>query len=207
RGEGDRHFAADQRKELRRGALIRYVEQVDPGHALEHLRGEVRLRAAARGAVLQRAGLALGERDQLLRGRGGPPRVDDQQRRQVDEVGDEGEVPKRVERQARIDRRIDGVRADRVDEQRVRVAFLLRDELAGDVAGGARAVLRDDLLSPFLGELLRERPRQDVRGAARRKGDDDAHGARREGLRPRGAVQPQDREQRTAGEGTHPGFV
>src|SRR6185436_2743251 len=133
-----------------------------PGHALEHLRGQVRLRAATRGAVLQRARLAPGERDELLRARRLYRGMDDQQRRQIDEVGDQREVPERIERQIRVDRRVDGVGADRVDEQRVRVALLLGDELAGDVAGGARAVLRDHLLPPFFGELLRQGAREDV---------------------------------------------
>jgi hypothetical protein len=66
--------------------------------------------------------------------------MDDEQRRQIDEVGDQGEIPERIERQIRVDRGVDGVGADGVDEQRVRVALLLGDELAGDVAGGARAL-------------------------------------------------------------------
>jgi len=59
----------------------------------------------------------------------------------------------------------------------------LRDDVGADVAARAWPVIHDELLAQALGELLRDRTGEDVRGAARGEGDDQAHGARRVCLR------------------------
>ena len=59
--------AGDQVVERGRGAAIVHRRELDAGQAFQQQRGGVRRGADARGAVGQRAGLLLGERDQLRR--------------------------------------------------------------------------------------------------------------------------------------------
>ncbi len=105
--------------------------------------------------------------------------MDDQQARQIDQVGDQGEILHRIERQVGVDGRIDRVRADRIDVQRVAVGLRFRHVLGSNVAGGARPVLGDHLLAPLLREFLAERTGENVRSAARRERYDDADRPRR----------------------------
>src|SRR5262249_31244414 len=62
-----------------------------------------------------------------------------------------------------------------------------RHYLGGDVARSARPVVNDEWLAETLGQPLTDQEREDVRRAARRKADDDAHRPRRIGLRLRDA--------------------
>src|SRR5262249_54781261 len=59
------------------------------------------------------------------------------------------------------------------------------DEIGGDRAAGAGAVLHDELLGKKLAQLLRQETRGDVAGCARRKAHDDAHRPVRISLRTR----------------------
>ncbi len=52
-----------------------------------------------------------------------------------------------------------------------------------DVGGRTTAVFNDDLAAERIGEFLRDQPRDDITGAARRKGRDHAHGFARIRLR------------------------
>src|SRR5262249_34991504 len=56
---------------------------------------------------------------------------------------------------------------------------------SSDIAAGARPVLNDELRTKLLGEPLTYHARDDVNRLAGGKSDDDPHGPRRIGLRPR----------------------
>src|SRR6185312_5621431 len=88
---------------------------------------------------------------------------------------------------------IDHVRRDHHHEG-VAVGRRLQHRVGPGDAVRARSVLDEDVLSPGFGELLRELPADDVGAAARRVGNDDSNGLRRE-LRVRGG-----REQNTGDE-------
>jgi hypothetical protein len=68
--------------------------------------------------------------------------------------------------------------------ERVAVRRRLRRRLAGDVAAGAAAVLDHDLLAPGLRQVPGHDARDGIGAAAGRIGHDQAHVARRPGLRP-----------------------
>ena len=72
----------------------------------------------------------------------------------------------RVVRHARIDARVDRVRADRAAEDRVAVRLRLCHEIGADVAARAGLVLDDDGLAQSRGELLADEAREGVRVAA-----------------------------------------
>src|SRR5882762_10891840 len=91
------------------------------------------------------------------------------------------------------------MRADRVDQQGVAVRLRSGYMLGSDVPRGARPVLGDYLLPPLLGELLAEGAGENVRGAARREGNDDADGPRRIGLRIGRQLGPQQRSEGRCG--------
>ena len=63
----DRHLdiAGEQVLQRRAGAAIRHVHDVDPGHHLEQLAGQVRARADAGAGEVELAGIGLGVGDQL----------------------------------------------------------------------------------------------------------------------------------------------
>jgi hypothetical protein len=71
-------------------------------------------------------------------------------------------------------------------EQRVAVRLGAKHELRAQIAAGTGAALDDELLAEARRELLRSRAREEVGGAARREGNDDAHRLRRIRLRERG---------------------
>src|SRR5262249_61283200 len=77
---------------------------------------------------------------------------------------------------------VDGI-GDGALQQRVAVVRRVRNQIGGDVAAGAAAVLDDELLTELLAERLREHARGDVAGGAGGKTDDDAHRPRRVALR------------------------
>jgi hypothetical protein len=70
--------------------------------------------------------------------------------------------------------RVDRQRADVREQHGVAVRRGLGDVVRADVAVGAGAVFHDDRLSPGRGDVRADGARQDVRGAARGEGDDDA---------------------------------
>ena len=128
-------------------------------------------------------GLAFDEFDKLL----------DRLRRHGGVDGDDGggrdgerdgfEVVDRVVGQAREQRRIDHMRAER-EQDRVAVGRRFRHLASADIAGGAGNILDIDLLAELLSELLRHKPREGVGHPTGRKGHDRAHRPRWIGLCP-----------------------
>ena len=83
-----------------RGAAIGHVGDLDAGLALEQLAGEMRERAGAGRGVAERAGLGLGERDEILQRRRRHLRRADQHERRDADHRDRREILDRIERQA-----------------------------------------------------------------------------------------------------------
>jgi hypothetical protein len=98
-------------------------------------------------------------------------RICDQNERQGRELRDAGEVLERVERQVRI-----GLADNKKAVRRyVKSIAIGRGLCGGCDAGEAGPVLDDDLLSPFLRQLLGRRTGEHIRRTARRNRDNDAH--------------------------------
>ncbi len=79
-----------------------------------------------------------------------------------------------IERQVRVDGRVDAVRADGGDAQGVAVRRAAGDEGAADRAAGAAAVLDHHRLADLLAQRFGEDAADHVRGAAGREGHDQA---------------------------------
>ena len=104
RDECHLHVAGDQRRVERRVAAERHVHDVDAGGMLHDLHGEVQRRADAARAVVQAAGLGLGERNQFLRCRRRKLRRDDEQQGRGGYLRHRGEIFHRIERQRFVER-------------------------------------------------------------------------------------------------------
>ncbi len=131
--------------------------------------------ADAAGADIELAGIGFVVGDDVLQ------RADRQRRMHGEQIGrehhhaDRHQILLHVERQPFHQAGLGGERADIGDEQSVSVAGLLGDVVGADIAGRTRLVLDDHRLADELRQLGRHQAREDVGGAARRIGYDDAH--------------------------------
>jgi hypothetical protein len=159
--------------------------------------------ADAEGAVVDLARLPAGELDEVAQRAHRQRRIDDERLRADAKPGDRREVAERVVGQLVEVRVGDKGRVCR-HQQRVAVGRSLGDGFGADLAGGAGPVLHHDLLAHAFREPLRERARQDVGDAARRKRHDNVDRLARIGLRSGGFVPSEEgakRAERQAGEG------
>ncbi len=173
-GEDERDLAAEHVERRLSAALVGDVFERDAGAALEHLAGQMRRRAGARGAERprRRAGFRQGEElGQRLRGHG---RMRHEQQSCVAELGDRREVAQRVERQLRDQVRIDDQRAVEAEQQRVAVGRRRGHRLRADGAAGAGPVVDDHLLAEPRAERVGDGAHAAVGEAAGRVGHDDA---------------------------------
>ena len=171
-------------------AAIGDVLQVDAGHRLEQLAGDVLHRAAAGRGHVDLARIGLGVGDELRNGVDRERGMHLHHVRHADDAGDRRHVADEVEIELLVERRVDGVRG-RDEQQRVAVGRRAHHRLGRDVAAGARPALDHERLPEPLGQPLADEPGEDVGRAAGRKADDDAHRPGRPGLRPaRSAPRP-----------------
>ena len=184
RREDDMDLAAEQVGDRGRRALVRHCRELDAGHVLEQFAGQMRRGARAIGAVGQLVRLRLGHRDQVGdrfdRGR----RIDHHQVERARDQRHRGEILVRVIGQLRVEARIDGIRK-RSHQQRVTVRLGGCDRLGADDGAGARLVLDNDAAAEILRHFLRQRARDHVGAAARRKWHhdlDDAFGESGKGV-------------------------
>ena len=183
RGEIDRDVPADQVGQRRRRTLVGNVGQLHARHRGEQFGAEMDAAADARGRIIQLAGIALGERDQLgdrFRRNGGVHQHDQRAGR---DQADRREILARVVADIRIERRIDRVRAGAAEAERVAVGRGLRDLARRDRAARAALVLDHDLLAERLAHLLGDDARHHVVAAAGRIRDDQRDRPRRIVLR------------------------
>ncbi len=149
-------------------ALVVHGLQLHARQRLEQLHVEMAARADAEGAVVELAGLLLGERKELLHVAHRRRRIEDQRVIDADETRDRREPVHGVVGQLGIEARIDHEGRLRPDEQRVSVGCRLGDVFRRDLIVGARPVLDDDLLAPGFGEALREQAGKRIGDAAGR---------------------------------------
>src|SRR2546428_14104145 len=97
--------------------------------------------------------------------------------RQGVDAGDGGDVADEIVTETLVERGVDHVvRAD--GEERVAIRRRTHDNLGGDIAAGARAVLDDELLTEPLGQRLSHNARDDIDRLSGGKTDHHAHRAR-----------------------------
>ncbi len=183
--DADEHqldVARDHVLHRRRRALVVHGDQIGAGDGLEHFHIEMAARAGAVGAVIQLAGLGLGECDQFLDVVRRHRRMQDQPMIDLRETGDRGEIGELVA-QVGVKRRIDDEGGFRTDEQRVAVARLVHHIFRGNLVIGARLVLDHRLGAPVGVEVLRQDAREHIGHAPRRRRHDDGDRLRRISLR------------------------
>ena len=103
-----------------------------------------------------RAGLRLGERDELRNGLRRDGRIHDQDELSRGRQRDRRELAEQIVREVLVEDRVDHL-ARRRHEERVAVRRRLRRDLRADVAAGAGAVVDDDLLAELGRKAARRR--------------------------------------------------
>ena len=169
-------------------AVVRHMEQVDAGHHLEQLAGNMgEVAGAVRGHVdLARIGLGISDElgDGLRRER---RRHHHDERRRAD-IADRRDIADEVEVEIVVQQVAERVRR-RDLEQRVAVRRRADHGLGRQIGAGAGLVLGDKLLAEAIRQRLRDQARGNVGRTARRVADDEAHRPRRIIQRRRGARQ------------------
>ena len=170
----ERRLAAHHRGHAGPAAAIRQMRDVEAArHGAEQLDRQM-LRAALPGRrIAQRAGLGLGELDQFLQRFDRKLRVDDHDVRRRTGEPDRREILDRIVRQLGIKPRIDAVRRNVGEQQRVAVGRRLGGQFRAEQPAGARTVVDDDLLVDLGADVLRQQPPHCVGRAADRLRDDD----------------------------------
>ncbi len=135
--------------------------------------GEMREAGEAGRAVIELAGLALGEFDQLLDALRRQARIDHQHIGRGAEHRDRLEILDRVVGQLGAERGRDRMGAAGDQPDRVAVGGCLGDDIDADSAAGAGPVLDHHLLAELLAERLRHEACDHVGSGAGREGHDD----------------------------------
>ena len=179
------------------------MRDLDAGLHLEQLGEQVRRRAGARGAEAQRAGLVLGELDEIGRGLRRRRRIDHQHERHARVEHDRHQILHRIERQAFVDARIDRHGRRGRHQQRVAVRRRTGDRGRADVGPRARPVLDHERLAEPLLELRRDEARDHFHAAARTGRHHDRHRVRRIILRARRRRRQQDTQRGKRAQNDH----
>jgi P-type Cu+ transporter len=182
-GEGQQDLVTQHVGERGARALVGHMNEVGGTREfLEHFTHQVRLAARAKGAVAQVASAAHvgGQLAHVLHGCDG---VDGQRQRHIGDGGHRREVALHVVGQLGVEHRV-GHKGGVVREQQgVAVRCGLGHHLGANAGVGARAVFHHHGLAQQLAHALGHAPPDDVGGAARGVGHDDAQGlARKAGL-------------------------
>ena len=172
------HLSGDHVGERGRGAAVRHVGQLHPGHRHEQFAREVDRRAVAgrRQVDLVRIGLGVGDefRDRFRRHVG----VDLHHIGNARDAGDRRDIAYEIERQFLIQRGVDAISG--IDEKEgIAIGRRVDHRLSCDVVAGAGLVLDDELLPELFGQILPDETRQDVGAAARGITDHPTHGSSR----------------------------
>ena len=99
------------------------------------------------------------------------------------DADDRSDVPDEIEIEICVERGVDRARGVYL-EKRIAIGGCLHDRLGTDIAAGTRPVLDDEWLAEPFRKPLTHQARENVGRPTGGKTDDDAHQARRIGLRP-----------------------
>ncbi len=146
-------------------ALIGHVLDVGAGEVFEQLAGHVVVRSDTRRRIVERAGLRLGERDELLHGRGRHARMHDHDQIRIQKRCHRHEVAHQLERLVGDQRLGRGLRR-RHHQEGVAVGSRLRRRIGADDGPGAWPVLHDERLMQRLVQFIGDGTREDVGWAA-----------------------------------------
>ena len=173
-GEEKFHLAGDHVVERKPAAAIGHVADLDAGLMPEHFERQMLQRAVAGRRHVDAVGRGLREGDDVGHGLHRQRRRHHQDVRHQRYERDRVEVLVVVERQIRIERRVDRERRGIVQHGvAVRIGF--RDHRLADGAAGPATVFDDELLAEQFTEGAEDDARRGVGAAGRRIGHDHAH--------------------------------
>ena len=172
RRKRDRNLSAEQIGHV--AALVRHLHHVGAGHHLEQFAGHMRPGADAGRRDVELAGIGLGIGDQLGHRFHRKLRIDHDDERGAADGADRREVAGEIEIQMLIKRGVDGIGRDD-EEERIAVRRGVGDDFGADIAGGARPIVDDELLTEAFRHRLRHQARDNVGRQTGRKTDDDVH--------------------------------
>ena len=165
------HLSGQQVGHGGRGAAIRNMRDLDAEAAQQQLHRDVRQRAVAGRGIVQLAGIGLGVGDEALEVRERRRRMAHQQLGHFRHHGDRHEILLGVERQFRLQRRVDGV-VRRGEQQRVAVGRGLGGRVGCDHAARAAAVLDHERGLQIVRHPRGDEPRHQIDRAAGRERHD-----------------------------------
>ena len=148
------------------------------GATTPELHREVMRGGDAAGRVLDLMRARVQQRGELLEILHRHARIHGERHRRRRGEAERHEIPKDVERQLRIERRVERMGA-RHEEQRVAIGGRPRHRLGADVAARANAVLDNDLLVPELCPFVGDHAGGEIGRAAGRERHDEVHRLRR----------------------------
>src|SRR6516165_12486698 len=159
------------------------MREVNSGHHLEQFTGNMISRTDAGRPHVDVGGIDFGIGDEfgdrLDRYRG----IHLQEKGLAMNARDRGDVADQIEPELVVERGVDRVHRSG-HKERISVRGRVHDRLSGDIAGRARPILDDKLLTEPLRQPLSYQACHDVGGASGGKSDNDAHRPRRIAFRP-----------------------
>ena len=176
---GEVDMVGDHVQQALRRALVGDHVELELGRELERLRHHLTDARQPGRAVAQRLGTGARLGDELLERAHAALRADDQHDRRAGQIGDRREVLDRIVAGLGIGHRNDDGERQRIDAEGVAVGLGGGDRLHADDAGGAGAVLDEELLLERGREMIGGDARELIGGAAGRERVDDADRTRR----------------------------
>ena len=176
------HLAAQKIGPRHRLAAIGHVHQIDAGHLLEQLAGDMQRRRIAARRHVDLAGIGFRIGDELGHGLRRKRRMNLHHQRNAADQRHRHGVAHEAEAEIVEQRRIDAVRRH-AEQQRVTVRRRAHDRFGCDVSARARPVVDHDRLADPVRQPLADHAGDDVRRAAGADLHDEAHRLCRIGLR------------------------
>src|SRR6516162_1377577 len=141
------------------------MHQVDAGHYLEQLAGQMEESPIAIRRHVDLAGIGFGVSNELGNCLRWSRWIDHHEKRDANNASNRRDVAEKRETKVVVKRRVD--RRRRVNhEECVAVWRRLHDYLGSDIGSRARPILDDERLAEALGELLADQARDNVGSAA-----------------------------------------
>ena len=166
-------LTGEDRVDHLREALVRHMNDVEPGAGLEQLHREVRGAAVADAAIVELTLLLFRNANEVGQGRGAELRIDDQHVGRGRDQRHRCQFLQRVVVETLAEQRRGHERPLDREQQGVAVGLGLRDDTGAEVAAGPRSVVDDDRLSERLAERLGDQAGDEVGRAAGWKWHDE----------------------------------
>ena len=161
------HLPSNGSRHCQAAPSVRNVHEIDAGHGFQQLHRHVRAARQPRRRVIDRAGLCLGQCQQVLQRLRGETRMRRQQIRKTRQLRNRRKIAPGVVGHALVHARIHR-NAGGYHQQRMPVGCGTRHQFGTDDGARARPVIHHHWLLPRFRQCPRNQPCGEVRGSARR---------------------------------------